>query len=182
MVSNAIIESRYWKEELARIAKTLRPAKNPVRRSERAVCVIERDIMVGFFIVRRLIELHKVSSATRDHAMTVFSFPARGEQVTLSNNHRIDELYKLENERRESKKPLYLSNQFIHAYTSFVMRDERRNWSSVLIVSDCDRNDCIWRIPIEEIRSLFSVAAHDYPRSIQRLCSEKKGDYEVTTN
>lgn len=138
--------------------------------------------MLGFFIVRRLIELHKVSSAARDFTMTVYSCPARGKHVRRWNEHDIYELYDLEKERRERKKPLYLSNQFIHAYTSFVARDNSRNWSDVYVVSDFDRDDCIWRIPISEIRRLFKVAAEDYPYSVRMVYNQKKGDYEVSTN
>lgn len=101
-----ILLARYWKDELKRIANTIRPLKNPVRWSERAHCVIERDLMLGLFIVRRLIELHKVSSATRDCTLSVFSCPTRGVHVHCNNHHLIDELYDLESERRETKKPL----------------------------------------------------------------------------
>jgi len=177
-----MIESCYWKEELTRIAKAIRPAKRPPRWSERAHCIVERNVMIGFFIVRRLIELHKVSSATRDFTMRVFSCPARGKRVHWSNEHDIYELYDLERERCETKKPLYLSNQFIHAYTSFVARDESRNWSDVYAVSDFDRNDCIWRIPISEIRRLFKVTAQDYPHSVRMVYNREKGDYDVSTN
>lgn len=138
--------------------------------------------MLGFFIVRRLIELNKVSSLTRNFQMKVFSCPTRGEHVTSLNHHRIDELYDLDNERQQTKKPLYLSNQFIHAYTSYIMRDESRNWSDVYIVSDFDRNECIWRIPIAEIHHLFATAAKDYPHSIQKIYNKKTRDYEVFTN
>ena len=138
--------------------------------------------MIGFFIVRRMIELNRVSSVTRDHLMKVFSYRAVGKHVTLLNNHRLDELYDFDNEQRESKKPLYLSNQFIHAYTSFVARDETRNWSDVLIVSDFDRNDCIWHVPILEIRGLFEIAANDYPHAVHRVWCEEKGDYDESTN
>jgi hypothetical protein len=177
-----MIESCYWKEELERIAKTIRPVQKPVRWSERAHCVVERDLMIGFFIVRRLIELHKVSSKTRDYSMTVFSCPVRVKHVHRMNAHDHCETYDLQNEKRASKKPFYLSNQFIHAYTSFVARDKTRNWSDVYIVSDYDRNECIWRIPVAQIRGLFSVASHDYPHSSRWVYSEKKGDYEVSTN
>lgn len=138
--------------------------------------------MLGFFMVRRLIELHKVSSVTRDFSMRVFSCPARGKHVHRMNGAFIHELYHLETERRETKKPLYLSNQFVHAYTSFVARDESRNWSDVYIVSDYDRNDCIWRIPIAEIQRLFSVAAQDYPNTFRMVYSKEEGDYEISTD
>jgi len=98
------------------------------------------------------------------------------------NRHEIYELYDLEAERCETKKPLYMSNQFIHAYTSFVVRDENRNWSNAYIVSDYDRNDCIWRVPVSEIRRLFSALARDFPRSVQMVFNHKKGDYDVSTN
>ena len=97
------------------------------------------------------------------------------------SGHDITELYALEKERRESKKPLYLSNQFVHAYTSFVARDASRNWSNVYIVSDYDRNDCIWRIPVAQIRGLFSVASKDHPHSVTMVYKEEKGEYEVST-
>jgi len=177
-----MIESCYWKEELKRIAKSIRRTERPARWSERALCIVERDLMLGFFMVRRLIELHKVSTLTRNFQMRVFSCPTRGKHVTRLNHHRIDELYNLDNEERQTKKPLYLSNQFIHAYTSFVMRDESRNWSDVYIVSDFDRNDCIWRIPVAEVHRLFTIAAQDYPHSIQEVFNEEQGDYNVSTN
>lgn len=138
--------------------------------------------MIGFFIVRRMIELHKVSSATRDMTLRVFSVPALGKRVTRMNRHDIEELYDLGRERHETKKPLYLSNQFIHCYTSFVARDQTRNWSDVFVVSDFDRNTCIWRVPVGEIIRLFSTAASDFPHSVRMVFSEDKGDYVVSTN
>src|SRR5436190_22208387 len=130
-----MIESCYWKEELEQIAATIRPLKSPPRWSERSHCVVERDIMLGAFMVRRLIELHKVSSATRNLTMGVFSSPTRGKNVTRMNHHRLDEVYDLENERRETKRPVYVCNQLVHAYTSFIARDQTRNWSDVYAVS-----------------------------------------------
>ena len=144
--------------------------------------MVERDLMLGFFIVRRLIELHKVSSASRDFSMEVFSCLSRGNNVHRWNGHDIYELYDLENERRETKNPFYISNQFIHAYTSFVARDESRNWSDVYVVSDYDRNDCIWRVPVSEIRRLLKVVAQDYPHSVRMVYNQKKEDYDVSTN
>ena len=176
-----MIESRYWKEELARVAKTLKPVRKPPRWSKRAVCVLERDLMIGFFIIRRLIELNKVSSRTRDFNMKVYSCPSQGTIVTRMNSHRIYELYDIENEKLEIKKPLYMSNQFIHAYISFVFQDEMGNCSEVFIVSDFDRNDCIWRIPIPIIRELFELASDDYPSLVILIFDKEKDDFKVIT-
>ena len=114
--------------------------------------------------------------------MSVFSCPVRVNNVHRMNVHDHWDTYDIQKEKRESKKPLYLSNQFIHAYTSFVQRDETRNWSDVYIVSDFDRNDCIWRIPVDQIRRLFIVASQDDVHSAQWVYNEKRGDYDVSTN
>ena len=177
-----MIESRYWREELTRIAKTIKPLRKPPRWSERTHCVVERDLMIGFFIIRRLIELNKVSSRTRDYSLKVHACPAVAIEVTQLNKGWIFETYDLENEKQIIKKPLYISNQFIHAYMSFVFRDETHNWSDVYVVSEFDRNDCIWRVPIPVIRKLFELASDDYPSRLLSISCPKKKDYVVSTD
>ena len=177
-----MIESCYWKEELQRIAQNLRPVSKPPRWSERRYCILQRDLAVGFFILRRLIELHKVSSSTREKLLNIFFCEKRGENVTLLNKHEIWELYDLNSEVATTKKPSYIANQFIHSYTSLISRDISRNWSDIYIVSDYDRNDCIWRVPIEEIYMVFTTAVKDYPHSINMTFNPAKDDYNVQTN
>ncbi len=177
-----MIESCYWKEELRRIAASIRRVAQPPRWSERALCIVERDLMIGFFLLRRLIELNRVSSAITNRHLRIFCYKTRGKSVTKMNGHRIWELYDMENEVACTKKPLYVSNQFVHAYTSFVARDESRNWSDVILVSDFDRNDCIWRVPVSVIESLFREASVDYPHEVNMKFNPKTGDYDVTTN
>jgi hypothetical protein len=45
-----------------------------------------------------------------------------------------------------------------------------------------DRNDCIWRVPIPEIRRIFYTTAEDYPDSMRMVFNAKKGDYDILTN
>ena len=138
--------------------------------------------MIGFFLLRRLIELKKVSTAIRERQIQVYSYESRGKPVTQKNGSDLLDLYDMENEVTETKKPMYLSNQFVHAYTSHVWRDDSRNWSDVLIVSDYDRNNCIWRVPVETIRSLFIDASRDYPSFACFTFDSVKNDYTITTD
>lgn len=179
-----MIESRYWKEELVRIAGVIRPVGKPKRYSERLRFIVTRDLMVGFFITRRLIELHKVSSKTKDHLMKLFSHPVQigSDHWKSYSVHDIGETYNLDNARRESKKASYVANQFIHSATIYVSRDETRNWSDVLITSDFDKKKCLWRIPIAEIEKLFMTAALDYPQSMQQTYNFKTKEWDVTTD
>ena len=177
-----MIESYYWKDELLRIAKCLQRVHSPPRWSERAHCVLERDIMIGFFILRRLIELRRVSTLTRNARLSVFYYKSTGKLVHQLNNHRIDELYQMHNEVPANVTPGNIANQFIHTYTSFVIRDESRNWSDILVVSDYDRNDYIWRIPVSEIERIFRIAARDFPHTTHMVFNPQKGDYDIETN
>lgn len=138
--------------------------------------------MLGFFMLRRLVELRKVSSRTSGDSLSVFSYKAVGKQVHQLNGHDIWELYKMDEETPVKKKLFYIANQFVHAYTSFIDRDESRNWSDVFIVSDFDRNDCIWRVPVSEIERIFRIAADDYPCITQMVFNKKRGDYDIKTN
>ena len=49
------------------------------------------------------------------------------------------------------------------------------------MVSDFDRNNCIWRVPIRVIRDLFELASDDYPSKEIWYFDEKKQDYIGTT-
>lgn len=176
-----MFESLYWKEELDRITRTLRPVPKPKRWSERAVGTVERDVMIGFFIVRRMIELHKVSSRVTDMNLDVFSTPVT-KNITKLNWHRLEENYDWDAECTEQKSVIYICNQCIHAYLSFVFRAQDRNWSDLLVVSDYDRNKAIWRIPFATIIELFDTASKDWPHTVHMRYNAKRGDYDVTTN
>ena len=112
--------------------------------------------------------------------MGIYSSPNAGINVNLVNRVDLDKLYKFENEQMVVKKPLYVANQFIHAYISFVAKDETRNWGGVYIVSDFDRNDCIWRIPMQTIRELFLMASQEGPSSMTFTYNPQKRDYDVS--
>lgn len=176
-----MIESVYWKESLHSIAQSLKPVKNPPRFSERRLCTVERDIMIGFFIVRKLIETHKLGSKSRDLNMNVFSHACTKTDPTWFDNFDFWEAYDMDNERREQKKPLYLANQFIHCVTSYPTRGADRNWEDIFVMSDYARKTCIWRVPISEVRRLFMVAYGDYPGFMMRYNAKKK-DYDVSTD
>lgn len=174
-----MIESCYWKEALLATAQSLRPVKNPPRFSERRLCILERDVMVGFFMVRKLIETHKLGPKTKDLKLIVYSCPCTKEDPTWYDNFHFWDAYDIDNERRETKKPLYIANQFVHSVASHPVRGDDRNWQDIFVMSDFDRKNCIWRVPISEIRRLFLVAHEDYP-GFRMQYNHNKKDYDVS--
>jgi len=176
------MESSYWKEFLAETASDLRRVATPKRLTQRRFELVERNIVISFFLLRRLIEMRKVSKRTQNFQLHVFAWPSTGVLPTLINNHRIDELYDFSKEHALTKKTIYICNQVVHSYSTAMAVDETRNFDSLLTVSDYDHRTCIWRIPVNVIVDLLHTASTDYPYYVKTNWNKKKGDYDVDTN
>lgn len=117
--------------------------------------------MIRLFIIRKLIETHKLGPKTRNLTMNVFSHAGTKADPTWYDNFDFWEAYDMDNERREQKKP--------------------RNWEDIFVMSDFARKTCIWRVPISEIRRLFLVSHSDYP-SFRMTYNPNKKDYDLSTD
>ena len=169
------MESWYWKEFLSETASELRRVERPKRLTQRRYEIVERNVVISFFLLRRLIELHRVSAKTRDFRLSVFARPSTGKLPTLLNSHRINELYDATKERAQTKKPVYICNQVVHSYSIWLVVDRTRNWDSLFTISDYDRKECIWRIPVPVIVELLRTASLDYPYELRYRLNEKTG-------
>lgn len=177
-----MIESCYWKEDLLSHAKRLRPITKPKRWREKLMVNFEKELIISFFLIRKLFETHKVSNKSREYRASVYCYAPTGKRITKLNEWAIDEIYNLEKEKRVKKSILFLSNQLIHSCTIFAYREEDRNWGGVYACSDFERNKTIYRISIQEIIKIFELVGNDYPSSMRMTWNEKKGDYLVETD
>ena len=183
-----IDDSHYWREELVRITKTLRPKAAPPRWSARAQEVLARDIAIGFFVVRKLYEHNKLSSLSHYTDVHVLEYPLVGADpstreapyapstgdrrhgdplsmgmVSFWNKNEFLSHYDLAGERTELCHFVDLADRFIHGYASILTRDSTRNWSSVYLVADRWRNFHIWCISVADVAGVFMSVARDYP-------------------
>ena len=142
---------------------------------------MERDLCVGFFIVRRMIELYKVSSITRTLQMKVYYSECVTDLLPLVPYPLDEDVYDFDGERSVVKTPKDIANQFIHSCMSLVLQDETGNWAEVFTVSDKDRHKRVWRIPIAEVVRLFEQAAKDYPLRVSFARTASCG-VDITTN
>lgn len=176
-----MIESRYWKEDLIGIYRRIKPKENPSRWSEKQMVIFEKDIILGFFIIRKLMETHKVSSKTKNYNIKVFRAKSL-KKIDDKNFWDIEEIYDLKNETIVTKDIHFVCNQFIHCNAIYAYRDKNRNWSGLYICSDFERNNYIYRISVEEILNVFDRASKDYPCSVSLIYSSKNDSYFMETN
>lgn len=92
-----MIESYYWKQDILKYAKSFKPIKKPPRWSERRQVIFEKEVIIAFFMIRKLSECFKLSSKTLQHMATICRSPCIGK-VTNMNFNSIDALYDLTKE------------------------------------------------------------------------------------
>jgi len=179
-----MIESRYWKEDLLRHAKALTPVKSPPRWSERQVVNFEKNLIISFFMIRKLFETDKVSKKSRDYKAKIFHYKPTGKKITKLNQHSIYRNYDLENEKEVRKDIFFIANQLIHSCTIFAYRKSLtdRNWDGVFACSDWERDKTIYRVPLSEIIKIFQLVGNDYPSSMHMTWDKVKDDYKIETD
>ena len=177
-----MIESHYWKNDLLKHAKALKPFRTPKRWSEKGQVNFEKEIIVSFFKIRKLFETNKISSPTKKHKAKIFRYPIGSKKVNNMNYWDIYEIYDLTKKSEVEKSIVFISNQLIHGGATFAFRNDDRNWGGVFTCSDFERSKFIYQIPIEEIITIFNLVGNDYPNHMAYTYSEELDDYKIETN
>ncbi len=176
-----VLDSRFWREDIGKYAKTFRPMKNPPRWSERLVVNFEKDVTIALFMVRRLAESGKFSTKFKTHRAKVFRCIFNGELHRLRYKD-IDELYDLNTEQPIQVSAIFICNQFIHANFTYAFRGIDRNWEGLYTSSDFERRKWIYKVPISEVVKILELAAVDMPSRSQWRYDSQAEDWIVETD
>lgn len=168
-----MIESYYWKQDLLKFAKLFKPVKNPSRWSEKLQVNFEKEVIISFFIIRKLAECSKLSPITLKHKAKIHRNPCIG-RVNNRNFASIDDLYDLTIEEEIYKDVIFLCNQLIHGGAIYARRGADRNWDGIYTCSNFERQKFVYFIPVSEIVRALELAANDYPNTIEYKYDEKK--------
>ena len=169
----------YWKCELLTIARRLN-ARRWRSCGERALSHSEKDLLIGFYAIRKLIEAKKVSNALMELSIDVKCYPCINPPVTLINRHKIDELYDLTQECTEVRKAEWISNQFIHSYVLMFGTNDNSNYlEGFYCASDRMRNTKIYYFPAKTITKIFQRFGSNYPSRIHCRFNQKSQDFDT---
>lgn len=176
--SGMIWESHYWKDELLAIATRLN-RRRWASAGELTIVRIEQDIMIGFYIVRKLIEAKKITNELAGRSIDIVGHPCIRPPVTLMNWHKIDELYNLKTSQRERIKLLQLANMIIHSYVFITDTDDRGGLSGIYVNSDYSRNRKIYYLPIKDTIHILKEFGSNYPHMTRRIRNPQTGEVDV---
>ncbi|SFS79705.1 hypothetical protein [Lutibacter maritimus] len=173
-----MIESRYWKKELLDYAKSLKNQKEIKRWSEKSQVIFEKDLIINFFIIRKLIETKRISDSLRQKKYKIKAYPKNSIKLTELNSFEFDELYKLEKFEIKEKNINFICNQLIHSLTIFAFR-ENKKWNNVIMCSDFEKNKWIYKIDLKTIIEILTDFGNNYPENITLIYNESKQDYDM---
>ncbi len=175
-----MIESRFWKVDLLNYAKKFKPVKNPPKWTEKRHVNFEKDIIVSFFIIRKLAECYKLSSKTLKHKMMIYRIPCIG-RVDNFNYSDFEKLYDFNSQEEVGKDVKFVSNQLIHGRALLGHCEKNGNYSGIFMTSDFERQKFLYHIPILEIIKILEIAGNDYPSSLH-MVRDEDWEFIVTTN
>jgi len=174
-----IFESCYWKDPLLDLVKEIEKWESTLSISEEGFANIERQLMMGFYSVRKLAEAKKLSDSVAEENLNCKSFQ-NVKDVNLLNWHRINELYDLKAYSNENLKISFVFNQFIHSYVFILSEDEFSYFEGVYFCSDRYRNNKLFYISSLELKRIFTLVGNNYPSSSKKQYNRKIKDYDIT--
>lgn len=170
-----IWESWHWKKPLLDMARRLRKLKISGELSEEQLAQIERDIFIGFYSVRKLIEtVTKVSDSAKTLQVKIGWFHNRKE-VNWRNNHKIDDLYDLGKTNYETRDIIYICGRIIHSFIFVPVLDES-GLKAILFTSDTEKNKKLYSLEIDYVINIFERIGNDNPTKITWNKDPKTGE------
>lgn len=173
-----MIESRYWKKELLDFAKSLSNQKEIKRWSEKSQVLFEKEIIINFFIIRKLIETKKITDNLTKKKYKIKAYPKRSVKLNKINFWDIGEQYKIDKFETKPKDTKFICNQLIHSLTIFAHR-ENKKWHSILMCSDFEKNNFLYEIDIKTIIEILTDFGNNYPDKFYYTYNRLKNDYDV---
>lgn len=150
-----IHESYYWKKELYKcflITAKFRHLKKP---TEQSFVNVEKAIMMGAFIVRKLDEAQKIPPLFLDKKETLDFSISKGTEVDHLNWHKIDFHYDFDTKSKESKDWRFIINQIIHSFSFIYSFDDFDKLNGFLINSDKTKKHALFFLPLETVLRIF---------------------------
>lgn len=81
-----IYESSYWKSDLLKLATRLQLRLIQTRWGKKNLYTLEKEIFIGFYSIRKLIESKKVSSSIKNKSYEIKKFVRNNNVESLETN------------------------------------------------------------------------------------------------
>lgn len=156
-----ISDSLPWRNELARLAVALREYASSSTWDGRTEYDIERDVMLGMFVIRRLIEAYKSSSRLPTRRVKVRHFRLLGEEPRPLDRWSVERYYDLKHPQSAELDVESLFHEFIHSFILSIYVDEQHRPVGVFIASERTKRRHIYEVDLTLIADLYDYVADE---------------------
>jgi|CXWL01.1.fsa_nt_gi hypothetical protein len=176
-----IWESHFWKEDLVRLARQLQKRRKQRRWPERSLAKLEKEVFIGFYGIRKLLEARKLSDRLSKKRIAAEAFRFTGaRQITIYNwNSKFADAYDFENPAKINMSLEFICNQVVHSYVFKEVFDEGGALAGIFISSDRKRNENLYYISLPELIKVFLSVGSDHPTHQRAIFDPKRGDYLI---
>lgn len=162
-----IHESSYWKNYLLKLASTLERRLIQTRWGDKNLFVVEREIFLGFYAIRKLIESKKISDSVTLRKHKLKEFPYSGNPESLFT-HMSESEYDLTGGEEAYLTTVELCNQFIHSHHFLPFLPDGKHLIGFFFCSDRKRTSGIYLITIFDVVDLYRSVGSNYPTAMRR--------------
>lgn len=171
-------ESCYWKDPLLESAVRLQEYSESSSLEEAQMVQIEKDIFIGFYAIRKLMDTVKIKDSTRELKVRLQWSP-NIKIVDYLNNHRIDELYDLEQTGQETRTLKFVCDQIVHSYIFMPIENEKGGLFGFYFTSDRDRQKKLFYISVQDVIDIFNLVGNDYPTESHSVRDPETGQFKT---
>lgn len=169
-----IDESGPWRDELRKSATRLKRWDTQQRWTERTYFLAERNIMMGAYSIRRLIDPGKSSSQLPKKTLVTQRFESINHTPRVLDRFSPERFYDIERPVNTQLTVGSLCNQIIHSFV-FQFYRGADSTTSVLFVSDRDRGKHLNGIRFKLLADLFDyVGREDVIKSSREIVDENE--------
>lgn len=149
-----------WREELRKSAARLSRWNTQRRWTSRTYFNAERDIMMGAYSIRRLIDSEKSSSLLPGRRIPTRRYALVGRVPTLLDRFDPERFYNIGEPTNSELTIGWLCNQIIHSFV-FQIYLEEDSTTSVVFISDRDRGKHLHGISFAALTDLFDYVGRE---------------------
>jgi hypothetical protein len=168
-----------WREELLRVADRLEKRKAQRRWTERTMFLIERDIMLSAYSIRKLNEAKRISDRLRGERVRVQRHELVGRVPDMQNGHRFWEFYDFEHGADVELKMADLCNQIIHSWIWGIAAEEGGGLAGIYVSSDRERRRSVYLVDVDTLTDLFRSIGHEDIVEIE-MRRDQNGEMQYT--
>ncbi|MEJ5070123.1 hypothetical protein WH292_19890 [Enterobacter sp. MYb186] len=160
-----IHESSYWKDDLLKLANRLELRLIQTRWGDKNFYTIEKEIFIGFYSIRKLIESKKISDSIKSKLYELKEFPYEGSHGSTIDPYKLKD-YSFNKSKISKISIASLCNQFIHSYHFVPFIPNGKNLIGFFFCSDYKRATGLYLINLLDIINIFRVVGENYPSSM----------------